>query len=77
MLRIQRAKCWRGWVGGVRIRWRGRFEGKTRHDAFRRDPNPNLFDPNHMVNASEPFDVEEFVRVIREGRDVRGSIGSL
>ena len=40
------------------------------------DPNPRLFDPDQMVTASEPFDVDEFVRVIHEGRDVRGSTGS-
>ena len=34
------------------------------------DPNPKLFDPDRMVTASEPFDVDEFVRVIHEGRDV-------
>ena len=40
------------------------------------DPNPKLFDPDRMVTASEPFDVDEFIRVIHEGRDVRGSTGS-
>ena len=34
------------------------------------DPNPKLFDPDRMVTASEPFEVDEFVRVIHEGRDV-------
>lgn len=32
------------------------------------DPNPKLFDPDTVVTASEPFDVDEFVRVIYEGR---------
>ena len=45
-------------------------------DAVLNDPNPRLFDPDRMVTASEPFDVDEFVRVIHEGRDVRGSTGS-
>ena len=40
------------------------------------DPNPRVFDPDRMVAASEPFDVDEFVRVIHEGRSVPGSIGS-
>jgi hypothetical protein len=31
---------------------------------------PKLFDPDSVVTASEPFDVEEFLRVIRAGRDV-------
>ena len=45
-------------------------------DAVLNDPNPKLFDPDRMVTASEPFDVDEFVRVIHEGRDVRGSTSS-
>ena len=45
-------------------------------DAVLKDPNPKRFDPDRMVTASEPFDVDEFVRVIHEGRDVRGSAGS-
>lgn len=45
-------------------------------DAVVNDPNPKLFDPDRMVTAREPFDVDEFVRVIHEGRDVRGSTGS-
>ena len=32
------------------------------------DPNPKLFDPDTVVTASEPFDVDEFVRIIYEGR---------
>lgn len=32
------------------------------------DPNPKLFDPDTVVTASEPFDVDEFLRVIYEGR---------
>ena len=38
-------------------------------DAFLNDPNPKLFDPEKVVTASDPFDVDEFVRVIHEGRD--------
>ena len=37
-------------------------------DAFLNDPNPKLFDPDRMVTASEPFDVDEFIRTIYEGR---------
>ncbi|MCY4409557.1 MAG: hypothetical protein OXC27_03760 [Caldilineaceae bacterium] len=32
------------------------------------DPNPKLFDPDTVVTASEPFDVDEFLRIIYEGR---------
>ncbi len=32
------------------------------------DPNPKLFDPDTVITASEPFDVDEFLRVIYEGR---------
>ena len=39
-------------------------------EAFLNDPNPKVFDPENIVTASEPFDVDEFIRVIREGRDV-------
>ena len=33
--------------------------------------SPKLFDPARVVTTSEPFDVDEFIRGIREGRDVR------
>ena len=39
-------------------------------EAVLNDPDPKLFDPERVVTASEPFDVDEFVRVIHEGRDV-------
>ena len=39
-------------------------------EAFLRDPDPKIFDPAAVVSASEPFDVDEFIRVVREGRDV-------
>ena len=39
-------------------------------EAFLNDPNPKLFDPDRVVTTSEPFDVDEFIRGIREGRDV-------
>ena len=40
-------------------------------EAFLNDPNPKIFDPDRIVTTSEPFDVDEFIRGIREGRDVR------
>ena len=39
-------------------------------EAFRNAPNPKIFDPEKVVTVSEPFDVDEFIRVIHEGRDV-------
>ena len=39
-------------------------------EAFRNNPNPKIFDPERVVTVSEPFDVDEFIRVIYEGRDV-------
>ena len=39
-------------------------------EAFLNAPNPRIFDPERVVTASEPFDVDEFVRVIHEGRDI-------
>ena len=38
-------------------------------DAFLSEPNPNPFNPDEVVTVSEPFDVDEFVRGIREARD--------
>ena len=32
------------------------------------DPNPKIFDPNTIPRATQPFDVDEFLRVIYEGR---------
>ncbi len=40
-------------------------------DAFINDPNPKVFDPDQVVTASEPFNVEDFIRIIHEGRDAR------
>ena len=39
-------------------------------DEFLNDPNPKIFDPEKVVTASEPFDVDRFVGIIHEGRDV-------
>lgn len=39
-------------------------------EAFLRDPNPKSLDPDKVVTASEPFDVDEFIRTIHQGRDV-------
>ena len=38
-------------------------------DAFLNDLNPKIFNPDEVITASEPFDVDEFVRSIREARD--------
>ena len=38
-------------------------------DSFLNTPNPKLFDPDRIVTASEPFDVDEFIHKIHEGRD--------
>ena len=40
-------------------------------EAFRNNPNPKIFDPDNLVTASEPFDVDEFLRIIYEGRNAR------
>ena len=37
-------------------------------DEFLNDPNPKIFDPDNLVTASEPFDVDEFVGIIHAGR---------
>ena len=41
-------------------------------EAFLNDPNPKIFDPDDIVTASEPFDVDEFLRTIYEGRSSKG-----
>ena len=49
----------------------------TRSDSFEfdmsdflNDPNPKLFDPDSVVVASEPFDVDIFIGDIHSARDV-------
>ena len=37
-------------------------------DEILNDPNPKIFDPDKVVRASEPFDVDDFLRAIYEGR---------
>ena len=37
-------------------------------EAVLNDPNPKFFSREKILTASEPFDVEEFNRIIREGR---------
>ncbi len=51
-------------VSGTRS-WREPFD----IDALLNDPNPKVFDPDNVVTVSEPFDVDEFIRTIHEGRD--------
>ena len=53
-------------ISGTRT-WREPFD----LEALLNDPNPKVFDPDKLVTASEPFDADEFNRIIREGRDVR------
>ncbi len=38
-------------------------------DKFLNDPNPKIFDPDNLITASDPFDVDEFVNIIHSGRD--------
>lgn len=37
-------------------------------EGFKNDPPPKIFDPENIVTMSEPFDTEEFIRTIYEGR---------
>ena len=37
-------------------------------EEIRNDPNPKICDPDNVITASEPFDVDDFLRVIYEGR---------
>ena len=45
--------------------WREPFDV----ESFLDDPNAKVFDAEQMVIASEPFDVDEFIQFIHEGRD--------
>ncbi len=38
-------------------------------EAFLNNPNPTVFDPDKIMRASEPFDVDEFMRYIHDLRD--------
>ena len=38
-------------------------------EAFRNNPNPKIFRSEEIIRASEPYDVDEFMRSIRQGRD--------
>ena len=38
-------------------------------DAFLNNPNPKIFRSEEIIRASEPYDVDEFMRSIRQGRD--------
>jgi len=38
-------------------------------EQFLNDPDPKTFDSDNLVTASEPFDVDEFVRNIHADRD--------
>ena len=39
-------------------------------EAFLNGPEKKVFEPEKIVTASEPFDADEFISTIREGRDV-------
>ena len=40
-------------------------------ESFLNAPNPKIFDPDKVIRASEPFDVDEFIRFIRSSREDR------
>ena len=42
-------------------------------EAFWRNPDPKVFDPDKVVRATEPFDVDEFMRFIRSIREDRNA----
>ncbi len=47
--------------------WNDQFEV----ESFLNDPYSSIFDPTSVITSSEPFDVDEFIRGVREGREVR------
>ena len=40
-------------------------------ETFLNNPNPKIFDPEKVVRASDPFDVDEFIGIIHDARDAR------
>ena len=54
-----------GQISGTRSSSRDSFDLEELLNA----PNPKIFDPKKVVRSTEPFDVDDFMRVIREGRD--------
>lgn len=42
-------------------------------EAFRGNPGPKVFDPDKVVRATEPFDVDEFMRFVRAIREDRNA----
>ena len=48
-----------------RLSWNEPFD----KEAFLNNPAPSIFDPDQVVRASKPFDVDEFISYIRESRD--------
>ncbi len=57
----------RKYLRNPKAAWRKPFDVET----FRNNPYPKIFDPEKLVTASERFDVDAFVRTIREGRNVK------
>ncbi len=67
------------WLGNannrhrVELKAKGARAGGTNEpfdkEAFLNNPNPTVFDPDKIVRASEPFDVDEFMRYIHDLRD--------
>ena len=51
------------------IRGTGSWSEPFDLDAFRSDPNPKIFDTAQVIRASEPFDVDEFIRFVNDSRD--------
>ena len=64
----------------VQVEQRGHAGGREQPfnlKEFLNRPNPKRFDPDKLVTISEPFDVDDFNQVIREGRDVgRGEVSA-
>ena len=77
MLRLEAkfVKVWgRGWIDDAADKWivievEKIARPRTRAiDEILNDPNLRIFDPDNVVTASEPFDVDEFLRGIYEAR---------
>ena len=50
--------------------WTNPFAGPPSLEELLNNPNPKNFRSEEIIRASEPFDVDEFARMVREERDL-------
>ncbi len=50
--------------------WTNPFAGPPSLEELLNNPNPKIFRSEEIIKTSEPFDVDEFARMVREERDL-------